>query len=167
MARCQPGNEPANTGMIADLYMTSPDITIDFNDSTGECRGELAKQTSIIDILSIIRHNWSSSYIFETRKNKQHILNKNTPGNAGTRIIPFQNKKGTWYSLRRRLRRRFQRPKDCAPPPLLGAWPRFFFRKKSDHQVIENTLPGTNIAPKNGWLEYYFPIGEAYSQGLC
>ena len=22
------------------------------------------------------------------------------------------------------------------------------------------TLPETNIAPKNGWLEYYFPIGE-------
>ncbi len=21
------------------------------------------------------------------------------------------------------------------------------------------TLPETNIAPKNGWLEYYFPIG--------
>ena len=30
-----------------------------------------------------------------------------------------------------------------------------------------NTLPETNIAPKNGWLEYYFPIGEAYFQGLC
>ncbi len=30
----------------------------------------------------------------------------------------------------------------------------------------EGTLPGTNIAPKNGWLEYYFPIGEAYFQGL-
>ena len=26
------------------------------------------------------------------------------------------------------------------------------------------TLPQTNIAPKNGWLEYYFPIGEAYFQ---
>ena len=24
------------------------------------------------------------------------------------------------------------------------------------------TLSETNIAPKNGWLEYYFPIGEAY-----
>ena len=24
------------------------------------------------------------------------------------------------------------------------------------------TLPETNIAPENGWLEYYFPIGEAY-----
>ncbi len=22
-----------------------------------------------------------------------------------------------------------------------------------------------NIAPTNGWLEYYFPIGEAYFQG--
>ncbi len=29
-----------------------------------------------------------------------------------------------------------------------------------------NTLPETNIAPENGWLEYYFPIGEAYFQGL-
>ena len=27
------------------------------------------------------------------------------------------------------------------------------------------TLPEINIAPKNGWLEYYFPIGEAYFQG--
>ena len=27
------------------------------------------------------------------------------------------------------------------------------------------TLPETNIAPKNGWLEYYFPIGMAYFQG--
>ena len=30
-----------------------------------------------------------------------------------------------------------------------------------------STLPETNIAPKNGWLEYHFPIGEAYFQGLC
>ena len=28
------------------------------------------------------------------------------------------------------------------------------------------TLPETNIAPTNGWLEYYFPIGEAYFQRL-
>ena len=28
------------------------------------------------------------------------------------------------------------------------------------------SLPKTNIfAPKNGWLEYYFPIGDAYFQG--
>ena len=26
------------------------------------------------------------------------------------------------------------------------------------------TLPETNIAPKNEWLEYYLPIGEAYFQ---
>ena len=31
----------------------------------------------------------------------------------------------------------------------------------------ELTLPETNIAPENGWLEYYFPIGMAYFQGLC
>ncbi len=33
--------------------------------------------------------------------------------------------------------------------------------------VYEDTLPKFNIAPENGWLEYYFPIGEAYFQGLC
>ena len=27
------------------------------------------------------------------------------------------------------------------------------------------TIPETNIAPKNGWLEYHFPIQEAYFQG--
>ncbi len=32
--------------------------------------------------------------------------------------------------------------------------------------VKYTTLPETNIAPENGWLEYYFPIGEAYFQGL-
>ncbi len=29
------------------------------------------------------------------------------------------------------------------------------------------TLPKFNIAPENGWLEYYFPIGKAYFQVLC
>ena len=31
----------------------------------------------------------------------------------------------------------------------------------------QDTLPETNIAPKNGWLEYYVPIGKAYFQKLC
>ena len=35
----------------------------------------------------------------------------------------------------------------------------------SDRYTV-GTLPETNIAPENGWLEYYFPIGEAYFQGL-
>ena len=30
-----------------------------------------------------------------------------------------------------------------------------------------STLPETNIAPTNGWLEYNSPVGEAYFQGLC
>ncbi len=34
-------------------------------------------------------------------------------------------------------------------------------------RMLELTLPETNIATKNGWLEYYFHIGEAYFQGLC
>ena len=32
------------------------------------------------------------------------------------------------------------------------------------HVIKCPTLPETNIAPKNGCLEYYFPIGEAYFQ---
>ena len=39
-------------------------------------------------------------------------------------------------------------------------------RNKHDDPNIY-TLPETNIAPKNGWLEYYFPVGEAYFQGIC
>ncbi len=32
--------------------------------------------------------------------------------------------------------------------------------------LVRYTLPETNQnAPENGWLEYYFPIGEAYFQG--
>ena len=40
----------------------------------------------------------------------------------------------------------------------------------SDADLIdlwEATLPETNIAPENGWLEYKFPFGMAYFQGLC
>ena len=29
------------------------------------------------------------------------------------------------------------------------------------------TLPETNIAPENGWLEDWFPFGMAYFRGLC
>ena len=29
------------------------------------------------------------------------------------------------------------------------------------------TLSETKIAPKKGWLEYWFPFGMAYSQVLC
>lgn len=48
---------------------------------------------------------------------------------------PFQNKRYL-YSLRRRkvlpffFCRRFSRPKDCAPPPLLGAWHRFLQKNR-------------------------------------
>ena len=33
-------------------------------------------------------------------------------------------------------------------------------------KVIKHTLPETNIAPENGWLEDYFPFWKAYFQGL-
>ena len=29
------------------------------------------------------------------------------------------------------------------------------------------SLPETNIAPENGWLEDEFPFGKACFQGLC
>ncbi len=31
-----------------------------------------------------------------------------------------------------------------------------------DSRFTHTTLPETNIAPENGWLEYYFPFGMAY-----
>ena len=36
-------------------------------------------------------------------------------------------------------------------------------------EVIQGlTLPKTNMfTPENGWLEYSFPFGMAYFQGLC
>ena len=36
---------------------------------------------------------------------------------------------------------------------------------RNSHKMI--TLPLTNIAPENGWLEDYFPFGKAYFQVLC
>ena len=39
--------------------------------------------------------------------------------------------------------------------------------KRISLDICLDTLLGTNIAPENGWLEYYFPIGEAYFHGLC
>ncbi len=39
------------------------------------------------------------------------------------------------------------------------------FRLRWQNQ--EHTLPETNIAPENRWLEYYFPFGMTYFQGLC
>ena len=32
--------------------------------------------------------------------------------------------------------------------------------------MFEGSFPETNIAPENGWLEYKFPFGMAYFQGL-
>ena len=29
---------------------------------------------------------------------------------------------------------------------------------------MRSTLPETNMAPENGWLEYVFPFGKAYFQ---
>ena len=47
---------------------------------------------------------------------------------------------------------------------------RAYFGKKggggSNHLTFQNgTLPATNIAPENWWLEDVFPIGNAYFQG--
>ena len=35
------------------------------------------------------------------------------------------------------------------------------------YKWIWYTPPETNIAPKNRWLEDYFPVGMASWQGLC
>ena len=40
-------------------------------------------------------------------------------------------------------------------------------RKKQSSRNVVVTLPETNIAPENGWLEYYFPFGMANFQVLC
>ena len=37
-----------------------------------------------------------------------------------------------------------------------------------NHHLENNlTLPETNMAHENWWLEYYFPFGKGYFQGLC
>ena len=41
------------------------------------------------------------------------------------------------------------------------------YRGPGVFQAIQNTLPETNIAPENGWLEDEFPFGMAQFQGLC
>ncbi len=60
-------------------------------------------------------------------------------------------------------------------PPKTNGWNLFHYtrKEKEKHRPkppivgFHVTLPETNIAPKNGWLEYFFPIGDAYFQGLC
>ncbi len=51
-------------------------------------------------------------------------------------------------------------------PPIFGSTPIYTPVWYPAKTTSWNTLPKTNIAPTNGWLEYYFPIGEAYFQGL-
>ena len=48
--------------------------------------------------------------------------------------------------------------------PRVRFGPKRFYMDVSKNR---GTLPETNIAPENGWLEYYFPFGKAYFQGLC
>ena len=40
----------------------------------------------------------------------------------------------------------------------------YFIHCHMDLQIDLVTLPATNIAPENGWLEYQFPFGMAYFQ---
>ena len=48
-----------------------------------------------------------------------------------------------------------------------GSFPEDCQLSEASYFFVQSTLPETNIAPKNWWLEYYFPIGEAYFQGPC
>ena len=38
------------------------------------------------------------------------------------------------------------------------------FRGETSSEHQKPTLPETNIAPKNGWLEYEFPCGKTHFQ---
>ena len=49
-----------------------------------------------------------------------------------------------------------------APWPEVGFLPR---RLAAIQISVEYTLPETNMAPENGWLEDEFPFGKAYFQG--
>ena len=40
-------------------------------------------------------------------------------------------------------------------------------KDNGDLHCTRYTLPETNIAPENQWLEDEFPFGMAYFQGLC
>ena len=48
-----------------------------------------------------------------------------------------------------------------------GWWNKDIHKQKQENiPSPEITLPETNIAPENGWLEYEFPFGIAYFQWL-
>ena len=49
----------------------------------------------------------------------------------------------------------------------INPWWIFDWNKCLGARLSTITLPETNIAPRNGWLEYYFAIGEASFQRLC
>ena len=49
---------------------------------------------------------------------------------------------------------------------LLSAKTAFLFCAFSCFRGFASTIPETNIAPENGWLENYLPFGKAYFQGL-
>ena len=41
------------------------------------------------------------------------------------------------------------------------------YMESKNEIVSSSTLPKTNIAPENGWLEDEFPFGMAYWKVLC
>ena len=49
---------------------------------------------------------------------------------------------------------------------MVGKTDRFARRKWVETEKVY-TLPETNIAPENGWLEDVFPSGKDYFQVLC
>ena len=55
--------------------------------------------------------------------------------------------------------------KEKTPPPTWTKW--WEMLCSFSRMLLVGTLPETNVAPENGWLEDYFPVGEAYFQGLC
>ena len=80
----------------------------------------------------------------------------NNPGGEGASILG-----GAKRSLKRMTTDDFSpRPDTACLHEIRGV------KNSVGSQNFMVTLPETNIAPTNGWLEYYFPIGEAYFQGL-
>ena len=65
-----------------------------------------------------------------------------------------------------KLPRAVEMSREYVPPRKKKVTPPKFKSLPLKNDGWKITLPETNIAPENGWLEYYFPIGKAHFQGL-
>ncbi len=89
------------------------------------------------------------------------LLNRGKSGHWQVALSFFEAMTVAWCCLGRFSRRRWK-TLEMLKRPLIGT-----SDVRTSVDVVIVTLPETNIANENGWLEYYFPFGEAYFQGLC